>query len=111
LALVTARQIEIDVWPFAALLGKEALEQQFHLHGVDGGDAERIADRAVGGRAAPLHHDLILAAELHDVPYDEEVAGELKLCDDREFVFELAARAIVDRTTPSIASAGIGGRA
>ena len=28
LALVAARQIDIDVGPFAALLGKEALEQE-----------------------------------------------------------------------------------
>ncbi len=30
-------------------------------------------------------------AELHDVPYYEEVAGEPKLRDDRELVFEMAA--------------------
>ena len=77
LALVAAGQVEIDIGPFAALLGKEALEQQFHPDRVDGGDSERVADRAVGRRAASLRHDSILAAELHDVPYDQEVAGEL----------------------------------
>ncbi len=114
LALVAAGQVEIDIGPFAALLGKETLEQQLHLDRVDRGDPERIADRAVGRRAAPLRHDLILAAELHDVPYDQEVAGELQLLDDRELVLELAARAIVERAAPdhpSFARAGICERA
>src|SRR5208283_2053856 len=110
LALVAAGQVEIDIGPLAALFGQEAFEQQLHFDRVDGGDAERVADRAVGGRAAPLRHDLILAAELHDVPYDEKVAGELQLRDDRKFAFELAARAIIHRS-PSATRARIGKRA
>ena len=90
-ALVAAGQIEIDVGPFAALFGKEALEEQVHADGIDGGDAERIADGAVGGRAASLHENVLLAAEADDVPDDQEIAGELELLDERQFFFDLQA--------------------
>ena len=53
LALIAARKIEIDVGPFAALFGKESLEQQFHAYRIDGGDFQRITDGAVGGRPRP----------------------------------------------------------
>ena len=46
---------------------------------IDGGDAERVADGAVGGRAAALHEDAALAAEADDVPDDQEVAREVEL--------------------------------
>src|SRR5207249_1756480 len=52
LPMVARGQVEIDVGPLAALLGEEALEEESHADRVDGGDAERIADRAVGGRTA-----------------------------------------------------------
>jgi hypothetical protein len=68
LALVSRRQVEVDVRPLAALLGEEALEEQFHLHRIDGGDRQRVADRAVGGRAATLHQDPLRLTEAHDVP-------------------------------------------
>ena len=58
--------------------------------GIDRGDAQRIADRAVGGRAAALHQDVVLAAEAHDVPDDQEIAGEIELFDERQFALDLA---------------------
>ena len=88
LAAIAARQIEIDVGPLAALLRQEALEQQLHLDRIDGGDAEAVADGAVGRRPAPLHEDVLLAAVVDDVPDDQEVAGEIELLDQ----IELAAR-------------------
>ena len=100
LALIAAGQIEIDVGPFAALFGEKALEQQIHADGIDGGDAERIADRAVGGRAAALHQDVLLAAEAHDVPDDQEIAGELELFDQRQLALDLLARAVLVVRTP-----------
>src|SRR2546423_788807 len=69
LAALVAGKIEIDVRPFAARFGEEALEEEIHLHGIDRGDAERIADRAVRGGAAALHEDVVRATELHDVPH------------------------------------------
>ena len=93
LALIAAGQIEIDVRPLAAFFGEKALEEQFHCDRIDRGDAERIADRAVGGRAAALHQDVVAAAELDDVPDDQEIAGEVELFDERQFAIDLAAGA------------------
>jgi len=67
---LAARQVEVDVRPLAAGLGEEPLEEQLHAHGIDGGDAERVADRAVGGRAPPLDQDVVGAAVLDDVVDD-----------------------------------------
>ena len=97
LALVAAGQVDIDVGPLAALFGEEALEEQVHADRIDGGDAERVADGAVGGRAAPLRQDAVFAAEAHDVPDDEEVAGQMQLFDQRQLALDLAARASRDR--------------
>src|SRR6188508_2083008 len=97
LALIARGQVEVDVGPFAALLGEEALEEQLHLHRIDGGDGERVTDRAVRGGAAPLHQDVALAAEAHDVPDDEEVAGELELLDQLELLLDLGLGARGER--------------
>ena len=94
LALVAGGEVEVDVGPLAALLGEKALEQQIHLHRIDGGDAEGVADRGVGGRAAPLHEDLLAAAELDDVPDDEEVAGQVELLDHGQLFLDLPLRAL-----------------
>ena len=93
LALVAAGQVEIDVRPLAALLGKKALEEQVHADRIDGGDAERIADHTVGRRAAPLHQNALALAELHDVPDDQEVARKSELGDERQFALRLLLRA------------------
>src|SRR2546426_9199205 len=98
LALVAAREIEIDVRPrlvpgrVGALFGEEALEEQVHLHRIDGGDPERVADRAVGRRAAPLHEHVLAPAEQDDVVDDEEVPGEAEPGDERQLPLELRAR-------------------
>ena len=97
LAAIAARQIEVDVRPLAARLGEKPLKQQIHLHRIHRGDAERIADRAVGGRATALHEHLVAATELDDVPHDEEIAGEVEPADDLQLVRHLAARALGHR--------------
>ena len=97
LAAIAARQIEIDVGPLAALLRQEALEQQIHADRIDGGDAEAVADGAVGRRAAALHEDVFLAAEVDDVPDDQEVAGEIELLDQIELALDLPPGALVIR--------------
>ena len=56
---------------------------------IDGGDRQRVADGAVGGRAAPLGEDPLAPAELHDVPDDQEVAGEVELLDQVELLLDL----------------------
>ena len=97
LALIAAGKIEIDVRPFAALFGKKPLEEQVHADRIDGGDAQRVADRAVGRRAASLHQNIVLAAEANDVPDDQEIAGEVEFFDQRQFALDLLAGALVFR--------------
>ena len=89
LAAIAARQIEIDVGPLAALLRQKPLEQQIHPDRIDGGDAQAVADGAVGRRAAPLDENPLLAAEIDDVPDDQEVAGEIELLDQVQFALDL----------------------
>ena len=107
LAAIAARQIEIDVGPLAALLREKPLEQQIHADRIDRRDAEAVADGAVGGRPAALHEDVVLPAEVHDVPDDQEVAGEIELLDEIELARDLRAGAIVIRTV-AIAGADVG---
>ncbi len=59
---------------------------------------KRVADRAVRRRAAPLAEDPLAAAELDDVPDDEEVAGEAELLDHRQLLAELRLGARRERT-------------
>ena len=54
-------------------LRDEALEQQRHARRVDLGDAQAVADRGVGRRAAALAEDVARAREAHDVVHGEEV--------------------------------------
>src|SRR4029453_8636936 len=56
-------EIDVDVRRLTPLGGDEALEQEIDRGGVDSGDAEAIADRAVGGGAAALAEDLLAAGE------------------------------------------------
>src|SRR3546814_11735447 len=45
-------EVDVDVRRLVARRGDEALERKVELGGVDRGDAEHVADRGVGGRAA-----------------------------------------------------------
>jgi hypothetical protein len=95
LAAVTALDVDVDVGRPVALGRQEPLEQQAQLDGVDVGDAQRVTDRGVGGRAPALAVDALGAAELDDVPHHEEVAGEPEGLDDLEFVVDLGPRLAV----------------
>ena len=64
---------------------------------IDGGDAEAVAHGAVGGRPAALRQDLVLAAEVHDVPDDQKIAGEIERLDEIELARDLVARPGRDR--------------
>ena len=97
LAAVAARQVEIDVGPFAAFFRQKALEQQFHCHRIDRGDAEAVTHGAVRRRAAALHQDVVLPAEIDDVPHDQEVAGQLQLLDQIQLARHLRAGLVVER--------------
>ena len=100
LAAVAARKVQVDVGPLATLLREEPLEQQLHPDRIDGRDAEAVANGAVGRRPAPLDEDVVLPAEIDDVPDDEEVAGEIELLDEVQLALDLPPRAIVVRPIP-----------
>ena len=78
-----ALDVDVDVRRAVALGRQEALEQQAERHGVGGGDAEGVADRRVGGRPRPGRRCWRSRQNSHEVPHDEEVAGEAELLDDR----------------------------
>ena len=39
-SFVSAGEIQVDVWPFAALPGEEPLKKQFHSNGINGGNSK-----------------------------------------------------------------------
>ena len=108
-----ALDVDVDVGGAVALGRQEPLEQQPERHRVGVGDAERVADRRVGGAAPALAVDVGPAAELDDVPHHEEVAGEPQRLDDRELVVDLGpglavavAVAVGGRRRPGARSGG-----
>src|SRR5262245_62421751 len=95
---IAAREIKIDVRPFAALFRKKTFEEQVHADRVDRRDPEAVADGAVGSRAAALNQNIFLPAVIDDVPDDEKVAGEIEFFDQIEFTLNLPSRPIVVRS-------------
>ena len=81
--------VEVDVGRLGPLARQEALEQQIDPRGVDGGDAEAVADGRVGGRPPPLAEDAVAAAELDDLPHGEEVAAVVELVDEGQLLRNL----------------------
>ena len=79
-------EIHVDVWRLAPLLGDEALEQQVVAFGVDGGDAQDVADRRIGGRAAPLAQDVLASREADDGVHGQEVGGVFEGLDQSQLV-------------------------
>ena len=77
--------VEVDVGRPVPLRGEEPLEEEAEADGVGLGDAEGVADGGVGRRAPALAVEVLAAAELHEVVYQQEVAGEAQLLDEVEF--------------------------
>ena len=84
-APVATWQIEIDIGPAFAAFVQKPFEDEMIADRIDRRNAKAITDRAVGGAAASLHHDVVFAAKIHDVPDDEKIAGETELADEGEF--------------------------
>ena len=82
-------EVDVDVGRFIAFFRDEALEEQRRLSGIDLGDAERVAHRRIGRRAAPLAEDFAAAGEGDDVVDGQEVGFVVQFGDQREFVFNL----------------------
>jgi len=81
--------IEIDVRRFGALPRDESLEQKIHLHGIDGGDSEAVADGGVRRRASSLTENSLTMAELDDFPHRQKIPVVLEFVDERKLLFEL----------------------
>ena len=81
-------EVDVDVGLLVAQARQEPLERQLVEDRVDRGDAEQVADRRVGGRAAALAEDALALREVHDVVHDQEVAGEVLLLDHGELVLD-----------------------
>ena len=81
-------EVDVDVRRLVALLADEALEQHRHARRVDLGDAEAVADRRVGRRAAPLAQDALRARVADDVVDGQEVRLVAQVGDQREFVLD-----------------------
>lgn len=107
LTAITAWQIQVDVRPLTAFFGEKSLEQQLHADGIDGGDAEAVAHGAIRRRASALHEDVLLAAVIDDVPYDQEVTGKIEFLDQVEFAIDLVTRLVMERPI-AIARADLG---
>src|SRR5262249_27048075 len=93
LSLVSTRQVQIDIRPFAPFLREKTLKEEFHPDRIDSRDSQGIANRAVGGRTATLHEDFLFAAKPDDVPNDQEIPGKMQLFDQRQFALYLTLRA------------------
>ena len=89
LATVAAGKVQIDVGPCLSAFAEEAFEEQIVGDRIASGDAEAVADDAIGRAAAPLHKNVILAAIVRDVPDNEKVAGEAEAPDQVELEVQL----------------------
>ena len=67
-ATIAAGKIEIDIGPAFPVFVQEPFENQIIAHRINRRNAETITNRAIGGATATLHHDVVLAAKIDDVP-------------------------------------------
>src|SRR4051794_18956983 len=74
---VAAGQIEINVWPTFAAFAEKALENEVIADRINRCNPKAITDRTIGGAAAPLHHDIVFAAEIDDVPDNQKIPRKL----------------------------------
>ncbi len=96
-APVAAGKIEIDIGPAFAALIEKPFENQIVTHGIDRRDAETITNGTVGGAAAALHHDVVLAAEINNVPDNQKISGKTEFLNQVQFFFELTLDRAADR--------------
>ncbi len=79
-------EVHVDVRRLAPLFGDEALKQQVVALGIDGGDAQDVADGGIGGRAAALTEDVLAAGEADDGVHGQEVWGVFQGLDQPQLV-------------------------
>jgi hypothetical protein len=81
-------EVDVDVGRLVALAADETLEEQVDPGGVDGGDAEAIADGGVGRRPAALAEDAAPAGEAREIPNGQEVGFVVEVGDEAEFALD-----------------------
>ncbi len=94
-------EIDIDIRRLVAFAGDEALEQQRRARRIDLGDSQRVADRRVGRRAAPLAQDVLPPREVDDVMHGEEIVLVAELIDQCELVVDLRGRLLGHAIRPA----------
>ena len=83
-------EIDIDVGRLAPLGAEKALEQHFELVGIDGGDAQKITDRGIRGRAAALAQNVPAFGIFHHVMHGQEIMRDFLFRDEAQFLHGLA---------------------
>ena len=61
-------------------------------------NSEAITNRAVGGAAPTLDHDVVFATEIDDVPDNQKITRETQLRDKGQFFLELTFYLGTDRS-------------
>ena len=89
-------EVDVDVGRLVALGRDEALEQQPAAHRIDRGDAQAVAHRRIGRRAAALAEDVLRARVAHDVVDGEKIGRVVARRDQGELVGEAFAHLVVD---------------
>ena len=97
LAPIATRQIEIDIGPAFAAFAEEPLENEIIADRIDRRDPEAITNGAVRGAAAALHHHIVFAAEINDVPDDQKITGKPELLNETQFLLEFLFHRGADR--------------
>src|SRR5205823_7597953 len=97
-AAVATWKIEIYIRPAFPAFVQEPLEHQIVAHRIDRRDAKAITNRAVGGAAASLHHDVVLATEIDDVPDNQKISRKPEFDDERKLFFEFLFHRAADRS-------------
>ena len=81
-------EIDVDIGRFVALAADEPLEEHIHPIGIDGSDAQAIADRRVGRRPRPWQRIPRERAKTHQIPHGEKIGFVVQLGDQLQFVLE-----------------------
>src|SRR5437667_4078541 len=76
---IATGKIGIDIGPAFAPFAEESLENQVIAYRINRCDTEAITNRAVGRAAAALHHNVMLATKIDDVPNDQKISWESEL--------------------------------
>jgi hypothetical protein len=81
-------EIDVDIGRLVALAADEALEQQLHTRRIDLGDAERVADRGVGGRATALAENALVAGVADHVVHGQKEVLVAQLADQCQLLVD-----------------------